>query len=129
MSVVLGLVPIVGPLAGALYWLLRDGLDLPFMDRRSIGKKAIGTRPIRLDGSPMDPLSSMRRNWVFCVGAILWPLLFVPVLGWVLIILLVGPIVLTQLILLVVELVLVMTDDDGRRWGDRLAGTRVIRES
>jgi uncharacterized RDD family membrane protein YckC len=128
VSAVLGLVPVVGLLAAVLYWLLRDGLDLPFMDRRSIGKKVIGIRPVRMDGSSIDPATSIRRNWVFCIGVFLWPLLFVPVLGWALIILLIGPVVLAQMVLLLVELVLVTTSDDGRRWGDRLAGTMVIRE-
>jgi uncharacterized RDD family membrane protein YckC len=125
---VVGLIPIIGPLIAVAYWLVRDGLDVPFMDRRSIGKKLAGLRPVRLDGAPMDPAASAARNWVLVIGVVLWPLVFIPVLGWILLVLLVIPVGLAALAVLILETVLALTDDEGRRWGDRLAGTMVIEE-
>jgi uncharacterized RDD family membrane protein YckC len=48
------MIPIIGGIIGATYILVRDGLELEFMDRRSIGKKLLKLRPVRLDGQPMD---------------------------------------------------------------------------
>ena len=53
VAAILNAVPAIGGLVAAAYWLLRDGLDISFMDRRSIGKKVMKLRPIRLDGQPM----------------------------------------------------------------------------
>jgi len=122
---VVGLVPLVGGLVGIAYVLLRDGLDYEFMDRRSIGKKLMKLRPVRLDGLPMDMNTSVRRNWPLALGSLTQALLFVPVVGWILI-----PIVgLAGTVLVVVEVVKVLTSPDGRRWGDGLAGTQVVAEA
>ncbi|MFN3414252.1 MAG: RDD family protein [Thermoanaerobaculum sp.] len=81
-------IPIVGGIIAALYILLRDGLDVEFMDKRSIGKKLMKLRPVRLDGQPMDPVTSAKRNlplaasfgsFPFWVG--LWPS-FLPWWPW-----------------------------------------------
>lgn len=49
-------------------------------------------------------------------------LIFIPVLGWILI-----PFVgLAGLVIAVIEALRVMNDPEGRRWGDQLAGTKVI---
>ena len=50
----IGLVPFAGGIAATAYWLIRDGLDVDFMDHRSIGKKVMKLRPVTLDGQPMD---------------------------------------------------------------------------
>jgi len=116
------LVPLVGGIIGGLYMLLRDGLEVEFMDRRSIGKKLMKLRPVRLDGQPMDPLASAKRNLPLCiglVGSIFW---VIPILGW-LVAVFFGVI---GLIVGIIELVLVLTDPEGRRMGDKLAGTKVI---
>ncbi len=119
---VVGLVPVVGGLVGILYILTRDGLAYDFMDGRSIGKKVMKLRPVRLDGLPMDVRTSVRRNWPLAFGSLTQALLFVPVIGWILI-----PFVgLAGVILVVIEVIRVVTRPDGRRWGDELAGTRVI---
>jgi uncharacterized RDD family membrane protein YckC len=119
---VIGLVPVVGGLVGILYILTRDGLAYDFMDGRSIGKKLMKLRPVRLDGLPMDVRTSVRRNWPLAFGSLTQALLFVPVIGWILI-----PVVgLAGLVLVIIEIVRVVTRPDGRRWGDELAGTRVI---
>ncbi len=126
VGVLLALIPFVGALLAAVYWLVRDGLDIDFMDHRSVGKKLVKLRPVMLDGSPVDLLASVKRNFPLVVSAILWPLLLIPVLGWILILILVVPVALVSVALLIIELVLILTDDKGRRWGDRLANTQVI---
>jgi len=126
IAVLVALIPFIGGILAALYWLTRDGLDLPFMDYRSAGKKLVKIRPVKVDGGPMDIVVSVKRNWMLVLGVLLWPLLFIPILGWLLILVLVVPVVLVQMDSLVIELVLALTDDEGRRWGDRFADTRVI---
>ena len=122
LGFVIGLVPVIGGLAAAAYWLVRDGLELDFMDRRSLGKRVMKLRPVRLDGAPMDLAASARRNWMFALGGVVSLLLFIPVLGWLLML----PVALAALGLGLLELVKVLTDEQGRRWGDRLAGTKVL---
>jgi uncharacterized RDD family membrane protein YckC len=122
LAAVVSLIPVIGGLIGAAYILVRDGLELDFMDRRSIGKKLIKLRPVRLDGQPMDVATSMKRNFplaIGAVGAIFW---IIPILGWIIAILL-G---LTGLIVAIIEAILVLTDVEGRRMGDKLAGTKVV---
>ena len=119
---VVSLIPVLGGLAAAAYMLVRDGLELEFMDRRSIGKKVMKLRPVRLDGQPMDIGTSVKRNLPLCVGSIGMVFLIIPILGWALAILL-G---LTGLVLAIIEIVLVLTDAEGRRMGDKMAATKVI---
>ncbi len=116
LSGIIGLVPVVGGLVGAAYMLLRDGLELDFMDGRSLGKKVMKLRPVRLDGGPMDIATSVKRNIPFAIGPVI---MIIPILGWIL-----GPII--SLIIGLVESVLVLTDSEGRRMGDKLADTMVI---
>lgn len=121
MSLILGVViPVLGfflgALLGAAYMLVRDGLTLEFMDQRSLGKKLLKLRPVRLDGSRVDLNDSMKRNWVFAVPN---GLQAIPILGQIL-----GS--LLGIVLGIVECILVLTDPEGRRWGDKLANTRVI---
>jgi uncharacterized RDD family membrane protein YckC len=126
IGVIFGLIPFIGgPLAGILvggYWLVRDGLDLDFADKRSIGKKVMKLRPVRLDGQPMDINTSVKRNLplaIYCVGYLLW---VVPVLGHLVSL----PIFAIGGIITLIEAVLVATDAEGRRWGDKMAGTKVV---
>jgi uncharacterized RDD family membrane protein YckC len=116
------LIPFIGGIVGGVYILLRDGLELDFMDRRSIGKKLLKVRPVRLDGQPMDVGTSVKRNLplvIGAVGAIFW---VIPILGWIIAIL-AG---ITGLVVAIIEVVLVLTDAEGRRMGDKFAGTKVI---
>lgn len=115
-------IPVVGGIIGGLYVLLRDGLDLKFMDRRSIGKKLIKLRPVRLDGQPMDLATSLKRNLPLAVGAVGSVFLVIPILGWIVAIFF-G---LLGLVIGIIELILVLTDPEGRRMGDKLAGTKVV---
>lgn len=115
-------IPVLGGIVGAAYMLVRDGLELDFMDRRSIGKKLLKLRPVRLDGQPMDVATSAKRNLTLCIGALGSVLMIIPVLGWAAAIL-VG---IVGLAVGLVELFLVLTDAEGRRLGDKYAGTKVI---
>lgn len=116
------LIPFIGGIIGAAYILLRDGLELEFMDRRSIGKKLLKLRPVRLNGQPMDVETSVKRNLPLCIGAVGSIFWIIPVLGWILALLL----AIVGLIVAIVELVMVLTDPEGRRMGDKLGDTKVI---
>lgn len=122
LSAGVSFIPFIGGIIGGLYILLRDGLDIEFMDKRSIGKKLMKLRPVRLDGQPMDPITSVKRNLPFCVGLVGTIFWVIPILGWIVAVLfgLVG------LVLGIIELVLVLTDPEGRRMGDKLAETKVV---
>ena len=126
VSFILGLIPFIGGIIGGLlaagWWLVRDGLDLEFADKRSVGKKIMKLRPIRLDGQPMTLDVSIKRNLplaFYCVGYLLW---IVPVLGHLVSI----PIFVIGGFVGLIEAVLAITDSEGRRWGDKMAGTKVI---
>lgn len=104
-----------GSILGGLYMLLRDGFDFEFMRYRSLGKRLMGLRPVLVEGGAMTMQVSVRRNWPFALGI----LMFIPILGWFIAIVL-GP------IFGLVEGLLVITDDQGRRYGDKMAGTKVL---
>jgi uncharacterized RDD family membrane protein YckC len=126
VSFAFGLIPFIGGIIGGVlaagWWLVRDGLDLDFADKRSLGKKIMKLRPIRLDGQPMTMDVSVKRNLplaFYCVGYLLW---IVPVLGHLVSI----PIFIVGALVGLIEGVLTITDAEGRRWGDKMAGTKVI---
>ena len=123
LGAVVGIISsILGGIVGAAYYVIRDGLDVDFMKHRSLGKKVMKLNVVRLDGKPMDLETSVKRNWMFGFGAISSILIYIPVLGWILII--VGS--LLALCIGLYECYKVLTDKEGRRWGDELAGTKVI---
>lgn len=119
---VIGFIPIIGGLVGTAYMVLRDGLEFEFMDRRSLGKKLMKLRPVRLDGGTMDIETSLKRNWMFGLGALIQVLRFIPVV-WILLIPIVG---VAALVIGIMEIVFVLKDEEGRRWGDTIANTKVI---
>ena len=121
IAMVVGFVPIAGGIAATAYWLVRDGLDLDFMDRRSIGKKVMKLRPVTLDGQPLDIATSAKRNWMFALGGITQ--FFAMTIIGLPIAFLLG---LVAFVIGIIEIVLVFTDAEGRRIGDKMAGTRVI---
>ncbi len=79
-------------------------------------------RPVRLDGQPMDITASIKRNWMLALGLISLVLVLIPVIGWIALALLwvAAPVI------GLIEIILVATDKEGRRWGDRLGGTKVV---
>ena len=121
IAMVVGLVPIAGGIAATAYWLVRDGMDLDFMDHRSIGKKVMKLQPVTLDGQPLDLATSVKRNWMFGLGG-LTQFFAMTIVGLVLAI----PLGLIAFVIGIVEIVLVLTDAEGRRMGYKMAGTRVI---
>jgi len=119
---VLSAVPLVGGLIGAAYFVVRDGLDLDFMNERSIGKHLMDLRIKRLDGQSMDIEASVRRNWMWGIGPVSSVVAGFPLFG---------PLFSIALGLLgtvvgLYEAYRVLTREDGRRWGDELADTQVV---
>ncbi len=121
IAAVVGLVPLAGGIAATAYWLVRDGMDLDFMDHRSIGKKVMKLRPVTLDGRPLDLATSVKRNWMFALGG-LTQFFAMTIIGLVVAV----PLGLIAFVIGIIEVVLVITDAEGRRIGDKMAGTRVI---
>jgi uncharacterized RDD family membrane protein YckC len=123
VAAALSVVPLVGGVAGVAYYVVRDGLRLEFMNGRSIGKHVMGIDVVRLDGRAMDVETSVRRNWMWGIGALTGPLVYIPILGWMLI-----PLVaLIGVGIGLYEAYRVLGDPEGRRWGDQMAGTLVVR--
>lgn len=90
-------VPVAGWIASVGYALTRD--SLPFLDGQSIGKKAMGLRAVSEDGQPLT------NNW--------------------------GPGVIRNIVLWIplfplVELIVLLTNNNGLRLGDQWAKTKVI---
>ena len=121
IAMVVGLVPIAGGIAATAYWLVRDGMDLDFMDHRSIGKKLVKIRPVTLDGQPPDIMTSVKRNWMFALAGVA-QFFAMTIIGLVIAI----PLGLIAFVIGIVEVVLIVVDQDRRRIGDKMAGTRVI---
>ena len=122
-TMIVGFIPLIGGVIATAYWLLRDGMDVEFMDHRSLGKKLMKLRPVTLDGSPVDMATSAKRNWMFAIGGIaMFFTMTLPFIGLVVAI----PLFLLGFVLWIVEIVLVLTDAEGRRIGDKTAETRVI---
>lgn len=101
-------------LIGAAYILLRDGFEFDFMRGRSIGKKLMNLTVTRSGNGMMDLATSARRNWPLALSML--PL-------GILAQLIIAPIALA---IGLYEAYLVFTSEDGRRWGDRMAGTQVV---
>ncbi len=117
----LAAVPILGGVAAATYFVVRDGLEVEFMNHRSIGKAIMKIRPVRLDGTYTDIEDSIRRNWMFAPAALI-PFLFYSVMGAFL----VPPMILLVLVITGVEIYLVANDPLRQRLGDRVADTMVV---
>ena len=105
--------PALGSLVGAAYLLLRDGFDFDFMKGRSLGKRMMKLTVQREDGGKMDLATSARRNWTLALSMLPLGLLWF----------LVAPV---ALLIGLYEVYLVITSPDGRRWGDKMAATRVL---
>jgi len=121
LAVAVGFIPIVGGLIATAYWLVRDGLDVEFMDHRSLGKKVMKLRPVTLDGEPVDIMTSMKRNWMFALGGVA-QLLAYTIVGLLIAI----PLAMLAFAIGIIEVILVLSDADGRRLGDKIANTKVI---
>lgn len=114
LIVPLSLVPVVGQILGGilgfLYWLLRDAAF-----GRSLGKKMVGLYIIDAKGKRARSGALIARNLPLCICHLL---IMIPVIGYVFAV--------ANLIIYVVELILIFSS--GSRMGDRLGGTRVVKE-
>ena len=68
LTIAVGMIPFVGFVANFVwiaYMILRD--SLPFLDGQSIGKKVVGSRAVRLDGTPLTndfQTGAIRNVWM-----------------------------------------------------------------
>ena len=117
ISYIVGLIPVIGWLIGAAYMALRDGFTFEPVDGQSLGKKLLNLRAVVVEtGQRCDYVLSIKRNLPFIIPRIF---MVIPVVGW-----LIGAIL--YLVAIVIEVILVVTDENGERIGDKIAGTRVI---
>jgi hypothetical protein len=125
-SMIVSFIPLVGGIIGALYMLLRDALPIEALEYQSIGKKLIKLSVINTGDttSKVDYAMSAKRNWMFALGPIMLFFLFIPILGWIIDIFL-G---IALLVLVIIEIIKIFTDEKGLRLGDKMAGTMVIEK-
>lgn len=111
-------IPALGPWLALAYLLFRDGLDFEYLRHRSLGKHFMQLKPLTIEGGELDLLLSAKRNWTLAVGMVVGVLRLAPFLAWLL--------SLAAIAIWVYEVFLVITDEEGRRWGDKMAGTQVV---
>jgi len=122
LSFLLGWISGLGTLAGAAYVVLRDGLEVGPLKHQSVGKYVAGLRAVRMDGQPLSLEDSFQRNWMLGLMTFSSVLGSIWIVGGFL-----GAIAGTAgFVFLIYETHQVVTRDDGRRWGDRRAETKVI---
>lgn len=100
---------------------------------RSLGKKSQDIRVVGAGGAPIGPVESVKRNAIFAVGSALAAfsaaLQLVPCLGDAVACLLIPLVALGGLVSLAaaaVEMIKITQDPQGTRFGDQLAGTKVV---
>lgn len=109
----------VGPLAGTTYILISDGLG----GGQSLGKRIAGLKVVTLEeGRPCDFKKSIIRNSPFAVFV-----LFSFLVGWIPYL---GALLKAAAFLAIfgIEIALVFTDENGARFGDRIAETLVVHK-
>ncbi len=116
-------IPIVGAIVSVLYLLFKDALPYQVFKEdkwknKSIGKEIMNIKIDYHQGEVVDMTVSAKRNIPLTIGSLIT---IIPLLGWV-----IGPIV--GLIFAIIELVLIVTDSDSRRLGDRWGNTTVIAD-
>ncbi len=116
-GIVSGLIPFIGPILAAAYMLFRDGLNIEFMNQRSLGKKLMKLKLVSTDGSPLDQKNALTRNWTLALGYL--PMIFTRIPGMEFI----G---FVGFILLLVEGFKVISGNE--RIGDGMAKTKVVPE-
>ena len=125
-SMIVGFIPFVGGIIGALYMLLRDALPIEALEYKSIGKKLLKLSVVNIEDptSKIDYAASAKRNWMFALGPMMMFFLYIPILGWIIDIL----IVIAVFILIIIEIIKILSDEKGVRLGDKWAGTMVIEK-
>ena len=125
-SLIVGFIPFVGGIIGALYMLFRDALPIEALEYKSIGKKLLKLSVVNIEDptSKIDYAASAKRNWMFALGPMMMFFLYIPILGWIIDIL----IVIAVFILIIIEIIKILSDEKGVRLGDKWAGTMVIEK-
>ena len=126
VAMIIGIIPLVGGIIGALYMLLRDALPIEALDYQSVGKKLLKLSVMNVEdpGAKINYAASAKRNWMFALGPIMLFFALIPIIGWIIDILL-G---IALLILLIIEIVRIFSDEKGIRLGDKMAATMVIEQ-
>jgi uncharacterized membrane protein len=125
-SMIVGFIPLVGGIIGALYMLLRDALPIEALEYKSIGKKFLKLSVVNIaePTSKIDYAASAKRNWMFALGPIMLFFLIIPIIGWIIDIL----IGIAVFVLIIIEIIKIFSDEKGVRLGDKMAGTMVIEK-
>lgn len=107
----------IGPLAGTTYILISDGLK----HGQSLGKRLIGLQAVSISTrQACDFKQSIIRNAVFgLLIGVYFILGWIPYVGKVLVFL-------AWAAVTAIEMILVYADENGARFGDRIAGTMVV---
>ena len=94
-----GFIPYVGIVVAVAYTLLKDGMGLKGLKGRSLGKSLLNLKVVAFEGGAEMArwTDSLKRNFLFLI----------PFMG-------------------LVEAIVVLADKDGRRLGDRIAGSLVV---
>jgi len=123
-------VSFLGALVSLAYILGRDVLA----GDRSLGKQVQNLRVVTVTGAPIGIMESARRNAIFAIGSALGvisaTLQLIPCLGDAVTCLLMPVWILGGLVSLgaaIYELIQITQQPDGVRYGDKMAGTRVVR--
>lgn len=126
VSMIVGFIPLVGGIIGALYMLLRDALPIEALEYNSIGKKLLNLSVVNTanPSAKVDYAASAKRNWMFALGPIMLFLIYIPIIGWIIDIL----IAIAVFVLVIVEIVKIFSDEKGIRLGDKMADTMVIEK-
>ncbi len=126
VAMILGFIPFIGGIIGALYMLLRDALPVEVLEYKSVGKKVLNLSVVNTvnPSVKVDFAASAKRNWMFALGPIMLFLAFIPIIGWILDIL----IAIVVFILVIIEIVKIFSDEKGLRLGDKMADTMVIEK-
>ncbi len=131
LGLALGWIPVLGGLAAGLiaaaYIGFKDALPIDQLNGSSPGKVLFKLKAVRAsDGSKLDYEASLKRNAPLFVPSVIGALFgIIPILGALIGLVIAG---LLGLVAYIAELVKVITDEQGIRFGDTWAGTIVIEE-
>ncbi len=117
-------IPVIGAVVSTGYLLVKDGL----FQGQSIGKRLLKIQVVTAEGEDASFAVSAKRNAIFALPALIS---IVPSLLWLLFplisLVIVAAASLLAFIIIVVEVVKVLNEPEGRRLGDTWAETRVVK--
>lgn len=129
-AAILGFIPLVGFILGGAYILTKDALVYELtknqeFKNKSLGKRLLGLEVARLqEGGYVDWTTSIKRNITLAVG---YFLVLIPAGGlWATGFFGQSLGSFIAVVIALVEIILVFTDPEGKRLGDRFALTKVI---